>query len=202
VERATALERSKSTMDADTPPADPEPGSCTSSRSPSSPISGESPSIDLADKTDSMSPRDIAWLASGFRRCAALARGPEGHPEDDIRVVIVNDDEMCSLHEQYKGASSPTDVLTFDLRESESEPLDVDLIVCLDEARRQSSGRPHEFIHELLLYALHGLLHCLGHDDLDASSSARMHLREDEILREARVGDVFGVAERSSGGES
>lgn len=54
----------------------------------------------------------------------------------------------------------------------------------------------HPMAHELLLYALHGLLHLSGFDDRTDSEFAAMHAREDEILTRLGVGPVF--SQRSS----
>lgn len=70
-------------------------------------------------------------------------------------------------------------------------PLDVDLLICVDEARRQSAARGHSIERELLLYILHGVLHCLGEDDHDPTDAARMHAREDEVLDAIGVGATF-----------
>jgi probable rRNA maturation factor len=118
----------------------------------------------------------------------------------------VDDAEMAVAHERYSGIPGTTDVLTFDLREpgeSAAEPaqMDVDLYVCVDEARRQAAGRGHAVERELLLYIVHGVLHCLGEDDHDDATYARMHAREDEVLQAIGVGRVFDVPARSAGSD-
>jgi probable rRNA maturation factor len=57
------------------------------------------------------------------------------------------------------------------------------LIVCSDAAARQAG--PHGLTprNELLLYIVHGLLHLMGYDDLAVRAMAKMHARQDEILR-------------------
>ena len=112
-----------------------------------------------------------------------------------LSVVIVEDDEMAQLHEQYTGVAGTTDVLTFDMGEPDGsgrEPaVEGDIIVCLDEARRQAERRGHPAHHELLLYAVHGLLHLLGEDDHDNDSYQRMHAREDALLEQLGIGRLF-----------
>ena len=44
---------------------------------------------------------------------------------------------------------------------------------------------------EVLLYALHGMLHLCGFDDRTAKDFAVMHEREDDILKKLGVGRVF-----------
>lgn len=112
-----------------------------------------------------------------------------------LRVRIVNDEDMIDAHKRFSGLDSTTDVLTFDLASHDTDynnkALDTDLIVCADEARRQASQRNHPVTHELLLYIVHGVLHCLGYDDHDQDDYERMHAREDELLNAAGIGTVF-----------
>ncbi len=124
-----------------------------------------------------------------------LGRGGE------VRVRLVGDAEMSAAHERFSKVSGTTDVLTFDLSEggtARGDRLDVDILACVDEARRQGSARGHGVERELLLYILHGALHCLGHDDHEEEGYARMHAEEDRILRAIGVGPVF---DRASGEE-
>jgi ssRNA-specific RNase YbeY (16S rRNA maturation enzyme) len=81
--------------------------------------------------------------------------------------------------------------------------VDVDIAICVDEAARRGQGAaqidgsaasasaPHGTRGEILLYALHGLLHAAGHDDRDDDSYARMHAEEDRILEAAGFGRLF-----------
>lgn len=110
---------------------------------------------------------------------------------------MVGDAEMAVAHGRWKGDPETTDVLTFDLREGGAGPLDTDLLLCVDEASRRASELGHPVEHELLLYAVHGVLHCLGHDDADEASAALMHEAEDRLLGAMGVGAVFGGAERA-----
>ncbi len=107
-----------------------------------------------------------------------------------VNIEIVNDDRMIELHRQYSGIGTTTDVLTFVLSEA-GEPIEADIAVCADVAARQASDRGHGVEQELLLYALHGMLHCVGHDDHTESGYAAMHAEEDRILDAIGVGETF-----------
>lgn len=112
----------------------------------------------------------------------------------EVRVRVLDDEAMSAAHERWGGVPGTTDVLTFDLREGEQGPLDVDLLVCVDEAARQAKARGLPLERELLLYIVHGVLHCLGHDDHDEADAARMHEEEDRLLEAAGIGATFAVA--------
>lgn len=126
------------------------------------------------------------------------ARAAVGHlgAAGEVRVRVVNDAQMAAAHERYSGIPGTTDVLTFDLA-GEPGVLDVDILVCVDEARRQAAARGHSVERELLLYVVHGVLHCLGHDDHDEAGAAAMHAREDEILGAIGVGATYAPRPRN-----
>jgi len=113
---------------------------------------------------------------------------------DDIElsVIVIDDARMAELHERFAGQPGTTDVLTFDLRDDPAGPaIDGEVYICLDEARRRAVERGHGVDKELLLYALHGLLHLMGYDDHDPADHARMHAREDQVLEAIGIGTVF-----------
>ena len=165
------------------------------------------PAIDIMDATRRVPTETIPWLREHAAR-AMDALGITG----DVRVRIVDDAEMSQTHEEFLGVSGTTDVITFDMRDPEELPapprrepaeipirkdygsfsfgIDTDIVVCFDEAGRQSASVGYPVAWELLLYVVHGILHCLGEDDHDEAGSARMHALEDAVLAAVGVGPV------------
>lgn len=129
---------------------------------------------------------DVARLRG--RLAAAVAA--LGAPVARVHVRIVDDREMSALHARHMRIDEPTDVLTFPSAVA-PEAIDVDVAVCIDEAARRAREFGHDVDRELLLYAVHGLLHCAGHDDHDAAAFERMHAEEDRILDAIGVGATF-----------
>ncbi|MBL8745144.1 MAG: rRNA maturation RNase YbeY [Phycisphaerae bacterium] len=155
--------------------------------------------VGIADGTGRLSPELKSWLDRSLRRVVDhLGVGGE------CRIRIVADGEMATAHKDHLGVDGTTDVITFDLSDpsdaGSSLFLDVDLLVCLDEAERQHAATGVPVEHELLLYMVHGLLHCLGHDDHDDARSASMHALEDDILTAIGVGPVFKRPAGAPGG--
>lgn len=105
---------------------------------------------------------------------------------------VVGDGEMGALHLAALGIPGPTDVLTFDSTPpAPGSAIDVDIAVCIDEAARSVQGGTVSVEEELLLYAVHGLLHCAGFDDVTPEGAAAMHAEEDRILTAVGVGPIF-----------
>ncbi|MEM8834224.1 MAG: rRNA maturation RNase YbeY [Planctomycetota bacterium] len=145
--------------------------------------------FDPLDATRSLDAASLRWIRAGVESIGEHLR-----LTGELRVRFVGDAEMSGAHAHHMNDPSTTDVITFDLAagaSAETHALDLDLLVCVDEARRHA---PRETDRELLLYVLHGVLHALGEDDLTDDASRRMHAREDEVLRAIGVGAVFAPA--------
>lgn len=142
---------------------------------------------------------DANWIATQLRRAAEFISRHEDKSVARVNVLIVDDARMIHLHERHSGDASTTDVLTFDLREDPAGPVEADIIVCADEAARRAAEFKHSIERELLLYCVHGLLHCLGHDDHDDAGWRRMHAREDEVLTAIGVGATFNAHSEDAG---
>jgi rRNA maturation RNase YbeY len=118
----------------------------------------------------------------------------------ELSLALVGDARMAQLHEQFMGIPGPTDVLTFPLDEdSTGRVIAGEVVVCVPEATRRAKEHGVPLERELLLYALHGLLHLCGYDDRTAQDFRRMHRTEDMILTQLGVGPVFASPERGAG---
>jgi probable rRNA maturation factor len=158
---------------------------------------GEGPAVDLIHADPRLSPAARAWLEAHSRRAlAALALTGE------VRVRIVGDAEMSLANQRFHGQEGTTDVLTFDLSAARAgdpadlgrpspRELDADILLCAAEAERQAAPRGFPVERELLLYLIHGVLHCLGHDDHDPGAAVRMHTVEDRLLEFLGVGPTY-----------
>jgi probable rRNA maturation factor len=154
--------------------------------------------VEVQDVSGRLHPTEVATLVRKAREaCQVLAAAGFGAAirGGSVRVRCVDDAAMSEAHQRHSGIAGPTDVLTFDLRDAASEPLDTDLIIDVEVAERQGAARGHSRESELLLYIVHGILHCLGFDDHDDDSFQAMHALEDQTLRAIGVGSVFATPE-------
>ena len=159
--------------------------------------------VELYDATGDLPRGDLVALTDLADRAMALLPN-----RGSVRVRLVDDAQMSLAHARYAGIEGTTDVLTFDLshdpdpdadadpdaqpgKHYETKVLDADLTVCVDQARRQANQLGHPLLAELLLYIIHGTLHCLGHDDHDPDRYTAMHTQEDRMLKAVGVGATF-----------
>ena len=108
-------------------------------------------------------------------------------PLADVSIALVNDGMMSALHMHYMKIAGPTDVLTFPLDEVGGG----EIVICVPEARRRAKECGTRVANELLLYAIHGMLHLGGMDDRTQRGYEQMHRMEDRILTQLGVGPVF-----------
>ena len=128
---------------------------------------------------------DAGWLENLARAalpaCLA-ARGPGDAPLadlDEIEINLVDDPTIDRVHRDFMGIEGATDVITFHHGE---------IVLSLDTADRQAAEHGSTFEREVLLYAIHGLLHLNGHTDTDAESRAVMAKEQERI-----AGEVGGI---------
>lgn len=136
--------------------------------------------------TASARPVDLPWLRDGL----AAALDHVARPIHSLTVKVVDDAAMLALHERHRGEAATTDVLTFD-SSAPGGPIEADIVVCADVAARRAAEHDHVLERELLLYALHGVLHCAGFDDRTPDDFEAMHAEEDRILTATGIGPTF-----------
>jgi len=87
-----------------------------------------------------------------------------------ISLAIVDDDTIEELKGRYFGQFVVTDVISFNLLsvvsgEDAKDALDCEVVVNVQQAKREADAKHTDPQAELNLYVVHGLLHQLGFDD-------------------------------------
>ena len=123
-----------------------------------------------------------------------------GRRRYSLEVVFVGNDAIRRLNRSFTGRDTSTDVLSFDLRRTESgrEPLCGCICISSDKALTNSRIFGTGFDRELVLYIIHGVLHLVGYDDTLKDDARRMHAREEKVLAYlSRRGVLSNVRSRS-----
>jgi probable rRNA maturation factor len=118
----------------------------------------------------------------------------------EVELTICADPEMERLNFDHMGERGPTDVLAFPLHEwsldggrhshladddgiSPPGPLLLgDVVIDLDQALRQAADGDWSVTEELVLLAIHGTLHLVGHDHAELDEEQRMRALEHQVL--------------------
>ena len=103
--------------------------------------------------------------------------------EDAISLTLVNDARIREINREQRGKDAPTDVLSFPLEPEPfaQERLLGDIVISLDTARRQAADYDAPLQREIERLMIHGLLHVLGHDHMEAEERAAMEAEEKRL---------------------
>lgn len=83
-----------------------------------------------------------------------------------VNILIVDDEKIAEMNQQFLNHEGPTDVLAFDDGEIEDGLLLLgDIAISADTAKKMAAEKGMKFSEELALYALHGFLHLSGMRD-------------------------------------
>lgn len=113
--------------------------------------------------TGSAVPRFTRREIGAFVRKVMLALEKLDHLDREIgevSIAFVDDSAMSALNRKFRQKSKTTDVLTF---AGEDQFLG-DIVVSIDQARRQAADERHSIALEVRYLIVHGVLHALGFD--------------------------------------
>jgi probable rRNA maturation factor len=130
------------------------------------------------------------------------ARACLGRRDVEVELTICGDPEMERLNFDHMGERGPTDVLSFPLHEWSYDgdgahshltdddavgppgaPLLLgDVVIDLDQAVRGAAEGGWGVTEEVVLLAIHGTLHLLGHDHAELDEEERMRSAERDVL--------------------
>lgn len=136
----------------------------------------DGPGVEIANRQDRLE------LDGGRLRSAVeVVLGRSGFQSAEISLVVVADPEMQELNRRFLQHDYPTDVLSFPL-EQEGTFLAGEIILSADTAIRESRKHGLSPEDELLLYAVHGMLHLVGYRDKTKSEKRAMRAQEQEVM--------------------
>ncbi len=138
-----------------------------------------------------------------LERALKYLKQPSRHIE--MSLSVVGPDEIQRLNKQFRGVDAVTDVLSFPTLELNKAKLDHadlptdavnsktgkvnigDVIICFDRAKEQAANFGHSLKRELCFLSLHGLLHLLGYDHVEADDEREMNELQEQILSKLRI---------------
>lgn len=123
-----------------------------------------------------------------LRHLAAHVLASRDVPHDmELSVACVDADAIAALKGRHLGEHAPTDVLAFPMDEPAavgdgSPGMLGDVVLCPQVAASQAAERGVPTGEELDMLLVHGILHLLGYDHVDADERAEMFELTDALL--------------------
>ena len=144
--------------------------------------------IELSNLTDSKC--DLGRLKS-IAQFTILAQGV--HPDSELNISLLDEEEMSALHLRWMEEDGPTDVLAFPMDEVKPNSATLgpamlgDIALYPTYANKNALKVNSSLQDELELLTVHGVLHLLGYDHLEADQREVMFALQDRYLLEWRA---------------
>ncbi|MBL4886124.1 MAG: rRNA maturation RNase YbeY [Planctomycetaceae bacterium] len=107
-------------------------------------------------------------------------------PNAEISVVIVDNETIHNVNNEFLQHDFPTDVITFPMCElsevSQLQPLEGEIVISAEMAQEIAQTVGWQTMDEIALYLIHGLLHLCGFDDLNEPDQLAMRQQEHAML--------------------
>lgn len=134
---------------------------------------------------------DDLKLLSALLRTAAKGEGC--CVGTSVSLFLTNDETIERYNKKFRNIDRPTDVLSFPMfTRSEladfpllpgGDPLALgDIIISLERCQAQAEEYGHSFQRELCFLGLHGFLHLLGYDHIEAADAKEMEAAAEKYL--------------------
>ena len=113
----------------------------------------------------------------------ALLEDQLGLRDYQLGILLVTAKAMASTNAAFLHHEGATDVITFDHRQEPQGAMFGELYICVAVAVEQAAQFETTWEEELVRYVVHGVLHLLGHDDLQPGPRRKMKQAESRHLK-------------------
>lgn len=155
-------------------------------------LKGLSVDLRIADPRWEAALSDVETLARrALEHCAAAA-----DVDGEVSVLMTDEAEMQALNRQWRGLDKPTDVLSFpsDGPRIPDQPRHIgDIAIGYETALRDAQALNRLFEAHFSHLLIHGFLHLLGYDHMEAEDAAVMEPLEARILADLGWPDPYAV---------
>jgi probable rRNA maturation factor len=110
----------------------------------------------------------------------------------EISVVLCSDAFIRELNREWRGYDAPTNVLSFPAGgDPASAPLLGDIVIAFETASREAFEAEKPLRDHVAHLLVHGFLHLIGHDHVEAAEAAAMETLERAILGRLGIDDPY-----------
>ncbi len=110
-----------------------------------------------------------------------------------VSIIFVDKEEIQKINREMRGMDNVTDVISFALEDNDEFAFEDqirvlgDIYVCIPRMQSQALEYGHSEKRELSFLIVHGLLHLLGYDHIEAEDEKEMFSLQEEILNEEGI---------------
>lgn len=111
-----------------------------------------------------------------------------------LTLRLVDLAEGRRLNHEFRGRDYATNVLTFEYGRDPSDCVHGDIVLCVPVLHREAREQGKTLHAHAAHLTIHGVLHALGYDHLDAAEAADMEALETRILASMDIADPYAAA--------
>ncbi len=116
-----------------------------------------------------------------------------------VTITLTVPENIRQINKQYRKIDKETDVLSFPMFEKEelenkiankefqTEDILGDIIISIEQVKKQAEEYEHSFERELSYMVVHGFYHLMGYDHIKEEDKEEMRKKEDKILTELKI---------------
>jgi probable rRNA maturation factor len=132
------------------------------------------------------------WVLHALRGIAR-AGGPHGKALRNVILTLrlVDADEGRRLNHEFRGRDYATNVLTFEYGTDPGGTASGDVVLCVPVLHREAAEQGKPLLDHAAHLTVHGVLHALGYDHIDADEALAMEALEVEILGKMGISDPY-----------
>lgn len=101
---------------------------------------------------------------------------------ESISINFLTGKQIIPINDSYLGHNYSTDIITFNYS-GENYTLDGEIFISLDDAAFYAKKYDIDIKDEILRLVIHGFLHLLGYDDVDANDKRKMKRLENSLVK-------------------
>jgi rRNA maturation RNase YbeY len=103
-------------------------------------------------------------------------------PIASLNIIFCSDEYLLSINQGHLQHDYYTDIITFDLSPSVTDPIEGELYISVDRVKENAILHEEAYLKELHRVVFHGLLHLLGFKDKNKADQEVMRTKEDDFL--------------------
>ena len=145
--------------------------------------------------------KEFTCYCRPMERIARRAAEMEGLQDFEVQIILADNDFIHQLNRDYRQVDAPTDVISFpanDLEKPLAEALQEglqpemseygdaiflgEIYISVDRAQEQAEEYGNTLEEELCFLTVHGMLHLMGYDHIEAADEQILRAKQREIL--------------------
>ncbi len=130
----------------------------------------------------------MRWLLGAISRSLSTNIQHRKALKKEVGIVLINAKAMRELNKKFRNKNKVTDVLSF----SGDDTFLGDIVLCVEQIKKQAAEHGLESSEEFSYLVLHGLMHLLGYDHEENEVQAKKMFRiQDKLFAELQDRDIL-----------